>query len=222
MVKSEQRSSLSDTDMYAKSAHLLKASGIKVDSSTGVKFIIPPNLENMIEKVFGFSAKHLSVGGNLSLPDLAIHCDEQAGVEFHVSGLAEYYRLLLKQEEDSFDIWYTQTFYKCRTYLVNKGDKGVTEKSITGRLMIKYGKEYRERRDRLNTMEFEYRLLNNVVRSSVITKGTMLPTLRNIIQGRGDGIDTMFKGNTDLRKAIKVKVGNKNGDCKKTTEKSGK
>jgi hypothetical protein len=210
MAKSETRSTLQDTDIKVKSANLLKSNGVKVDSEGGVKFIIPPNIEQMIQKTFGFSATQLSVGGSIALADLAIHCDEQASTEFHISGLCEYYRYLLKVEEDKFEIWYNQTLYKCRKYLMTVvGEKAPTEKTIVGRVMVKYGKEYVSKREVLNKMEFEYRLLNNVIRSSVITKGTMLPTLRNIVQGKNDGIELGFKGNEKLRNAIKLKIGEK-------------
>jgi hypothetical protein len=58
-----------------------------------------------------------------------------------------------------------------------------------------------ERKKRLADLEFQYRLLNNVFRSATLTKGQLLPTLRNILQGsNAAGISFTVK------KPAKVKV----------------
>ena len=216
MAKSKR---IDDTPLIVKSKTSLRSQGIKIDNREGIKFKIPENIAKMIEKTFSFSVEQLSVGGNISLPDLAVHLDEQSSLEFHVSGLSEYCRHALRNAEDEYEIWYNKTYFKCREYLKNKGEKAPSEKVVVCRLISKYSKNYRKRKQELNRAELEYRLLNHVIRASVVTKGVMLPTLRNIIQGKqGDGISESFDGNKKVRKKLKV---NDNGKKSKKEKKQG-
>ena len=205
------KSKAEDVKLVVKSRSLLKSQGIKVDGRSGIHFKIPENIAKMIKDTFNFSVEQLSVGGNITLPDLAVHLDEQPSIEFHISGLCEYCRHMLRTAEDEHEIWYNKTYYKCRKYLQEQGEKAPSEKVVVGRLTFKYGKEYSKRKAELRHVEFEYRMLNHVIRSSVITKGMMLPTLWNIIQGKqGDGISETFDGNNKVREKLKV-----NNDGKK-------
>jgi len=89
--------------------------------------------------------------------------------------------------------------------MVTSGEKSVTDKGVACRIAFKHGKEMSKKKKEINELEFQYRMANNVIRSSLITKGTLLPTLRNIIQGKApDGI-----GEVESSEKIRFKLNTK-------------
>jgi len=187
----------------------LKNSNIqtKLDGDTGsLIFVVPKTLEQKLKKEYNFSMDMLSVGGDIPLPELAIHCDEQASTEARMAFLAEFVRYQFKQAEEQFDVWYWSTFNKVKEHLKAKEEKNLTDKTVEGRIKTKYGKKYLKMRTNVNTLEMQFRILNNVIRASLITKGTMLPSIRLIIQGKdGQGIGTI-KQKTVKRVRNKLKI----------------
>lgn len=165
---------------------LLKHEGVDIKFKEGsYVFVIPAKIADDIKKSYGFSFDMLSVGGELPLSELATHVDEQAALEARVSLCCEVAHYALQAAQNEFEMWYNSLYYKCRKFLNNE-HKGVTEKYVEGYIITKYGDKYRARKKALTDLEMQYRLLNNVFRSAVITKGELLPTLRNIIQGSGN------------------------------------
>lgn len=169
----------------------IKKHGIKAEigGKTGITFVIPAWLEDKLRKEYNFSSEMLNVGGNIALADLAVHLDEQPSLEAHAGMIAEWIRYQLQDRQDEYDLWYEKIFFKVKTHMVSSGEKNVTDKGVVSRISAKYGKEMIKRKKEINGLEYQYRMANNVIRSSLVTKGTLLPTLRNIIQGKSqDGI----------------------------------
>lgn len=182
----------------------IKRHGVKaeINSLGNLTFVIPGWLEEKLHKEYNFSVEMLNVGGNIALADLAVHLDEQPSLEAHAGMIAEWIRYQLKQKQDEFDLWYEKIFYKVKTHMVSSGEKSVTDKGVTCRIAAKYGEEMSKQKKEINELEFQYRMANNVIRSSLITKGTLLPTLRNIIQGKSqDGI-----GEIESAEAIRFRL----------------
>jgi len=198
---SEEEGSRKETIM--KSRSLLKHSGVKVKRERdSLTFIIPADKAEKIIKECNFSWEQLKVGGDIPLSELAVHLDEQASLEARVGYIAEVARYALENAKTEFEAWQEQTYYKVRSHLEDTGHKsGLTENYIRGYMRTKYPKEMRKKESEISTLEFQYRLLNNVIRSAVITKGTLLPSLRNIIQGSNS--------NAEGIKSIEVRVENK-------------
>lgn len=188
------------------SRSLIKKSGIKVkkESNGRFKFDIPEKVQDDIKRHYNFNVDMLSVGGELSSADLAVHLDEQATIECHVSTLAEYSRYELKEAQDEYEVWYERMFYKVKQNLIKREVKNLTDKTVVSRLSARYGDEMLKRKRNINELEFKHRLLANVIRSSVVTKGMMLPSLKNIIHGsHGDGIGPVVKSEK-LRMSLDV------------------
>lgn len=200
MSKAKLSDGKSETD---KARFNLKHNNIKAnfDDSGNLTFIIPKSIEEKIKKEYNFSVDKLNVGGDIPLADLAIHCDEQASSEFHIGTLAEFTRFQHKQKQDEYDAWFQSKFYETKQYLLSSGEKSVTDKSVEGRLRSKQKKKIKKFTTDINTLEMQYRLLNNVIKASIITKGMLLGTIRNIIQGK-DGIGI---GEIKLKKAKKIR-----------------
>lgn len=180
-----------DVDSKMVARENIKRHGIKFEMGNigNLTFVIPAWLENKLRKEYNFSVEMLNVGGNIALADLAVHVDEQPSLEAHAGMIAEWIRYKLKQGQDEYELWYEKIFYRVKTHMVQSGEKNVTDKGVGCRIAAKHGKEMAKRKEEINKLEFQYRMANNVIRSSLITKGTLLPTLRNIIQGKApDGI----------------------------------
>ena len=160
------------------SEQLMKSVGIFTKISDG-KFVIkvPANIWDKAEKEFSFSFDMLEVGGDLSLPELAKHLDEQSANEARFGSLAEMIRYQKGLIDLDFDIWYSSKFY------IAKGKDKASDKSAHAYILKRWPKEYRKRKQAVIDMEFKYRLVNNAIFSSIMTKGKMLQSLRNVIQG---------------------------------------
>lgn len=205
MKKAELSDGKSETD---KARFNLKRNGIqaKFEDSGNLTFIIPKHIEEKIKKDYNFSTDKLNVGGDIPLADLAIHCDEQASTEFHIGTLAEFTRFQHKQKLDEYEAWYQSKFHKTKTYMISAGEKSITDKSVESRVRSKYAKKIKRFTTDINTLEMQFRLLNNVIKASIITKGMLLGTIRNIIQGKdGMGIgEIKLKHAKKLRKKLKI------------------
>ena len=185
----------------------LKTNGVKVKrDNAGLTFIIPKHVEENIRKHYNFNADMLNVGGDISLADLAIHMDEQASVEFHVNMMAEYVLYEYNLKQDEYEAWYNKLYYKTKEFL-QKDNKTVTEKMVAARIQVKHSDEIRDKKKELRDLEFKYRILSKVISSALTTKGIMLPSLRNIIQGNNsDGIAVMPKKGKVLRSKLRMAV----------------
>ena len=189
----------------------LKNMGIDVslDRNTGsLVFIIPKQIEEDIKKHYRFNVDMLRVGGDIPLPDLAVHADEQSSIEFHIGTVTEFVKHQLEQKRAEYDLWYEQVYFKSRCYLVKKeGLKGITEKYISSYIADRYHKKIMVKKRKIMELEMQYRMLNNVIRASIVTKGTLLGTIRNILQGKdGAGIGHIERGyGTELRKKLIIR-----------------
>ncbi len=178
-----------------------------LDKDTGnLTFVVPKSLEKKLQKEYNFSIDMLSVGGDIPLPELAIHCDEQASTEARIAFLAEFVRYQLKQKQDQYDAWYWSSFNKVKQHLKENDEKNLTDKSVEGRIKSKYKEKYLKFKTAINTLEMQFRILNNVIKASLVTKGSMLPSIRLIIQGKdGQGIGTIKpKIAKKVRKKLKI------------------
>ena len=196
-----------DDDRNMVARQNIKRSNIKfeISKSGNLTFVIPKWLESKLQKEYNFLIGMLNVGGNIALADLAVHVDEQASLEAHASMISEWIRYQLKQKQDEYDLWYEKIFYKVKTHMVSMGEKSITDKGVVSRITSKYIKKMTKFKKELSELEFQYRMANNVIRSALITKGTLLPTLRNIIQGKSpDGIGEV-EDSDDIRFKLKTK-----------------
>ncbi len=186
----------------------LKRNGVryKLDDSGQLTFIMSEGLENKLKKEYSFSMDMLKVGGDIPLPDLAVHCDEQASTQCHIGMMAEIVRYQLKQKQDEYDRWYNAIFYKTKNFMQKNNEKNITDKGVESRLKFKNQKKLRCFQSAINELEMQYRILDNVIKASVITKGILLPTIRNIVQGKSDvGIGSIKpKSASKIRKKLKL------------------
>lgn len=192
-------------DKLLKSNAILKKHGVKVKlSDTGkLTFIIPKTLEDNIKKHYNFSIDMLQVGGEISLPELVVHCDEQPALEYNIGTLCEFVRYQLKQKEDEFEMWLSKKYFKVKEEAEITGKKHLTEKAIENLIKVKYEKRYLKYKQLINELEMQYRLLS-VIKSALQTKGVLLGTIRAIIQGKdGVGID---KTDKNIVKKIRNKL----------------
>lgn len=172
------------------SRSLLKNSGIKVGRERDkYVFIVPAEKADEIKKQYGFSFDMLKVGGDISLSELAVHVDEQASVEANISLVCEICRYKLENERNSFEQWFEALYYKCRRHMM-ESEKTPTEAFVRGYMQNKYKAEISERKNKIADLEFQYRLLV-AFRSAIEKKGELLPTLRNIVQGKSEGVGSI-------------------------------
>lgn len=180
--------------------NLLRSKGVKykADGNSYI-FYVPEHLADMIYEQFNFSFDMLRVSKELPLVELAQHMNDQAGMEAYASHLAEVQRYQLSVLETAYDIWYNQKYQIAMEKLKRSG-MSTTEKSIKAHIIYKYEKVYKRKKAAINEAEFKYRLLCNVVHAAIVTKGKMLQSLRNIIQGDGIGIGGIEVEVTSKRK----------------------
>jgi hypothetical protein len=163
----------------------LKSVGISLEKTkTGIKFIYEnTQIINDLGHL-GFSLDILKVqGGEMPLPDLAIHVDEQASLEAYWSGLAEKSRYELMLVQDSFNYWFESKYSRCFNELQMQGVPKPIQKEVEARISFKYKEILIKKKKKLRDVEYRYRLLCNACHASLVTKGKMMQTLRNIIQG---------------------------------------
>lgn len=200
-----------DVEQRDKARFNLKANRVvaEIGENGSLVFVVPKSLEERLKKEYNFSVEMLSVGGDIPLADLAVHLDEQSSMEAHAGMIAEFLRYQLKQKQDEYELWYEKVFYKTKKLMQSAGDKNITDKGVSSKISALHGKEIARYRKKINGLELQYRLANNVIRASLITKGTLLPTLRNIVQGKeGQGLGRIDKSER-VRNRLKFKKENR-------------
>lgn len=163
---------------------LLNSVGVKVlKTMSGIKFQYKKEILSDLEQL-GFSIDILKVkGGEMPLPLLHKHVDEQAALEAYWSAQSEKARYRLKLSEDLLVFFEEKIYYKCFNKLVANGIPKPTANEVKARMASMYGKKLNERRKKVMKLEHQYRMLFNCCYTSIATKGRMLQSLRNIIQG---------------------------------------
>lgn len=167
--------------------NLLNSVGIKVEKTTvGIKFVyknkqIIDDLEQL-----GFSIDVLKMrGGETPLPILGRHVDEQASLEAYWSAQAETARYQLSVAQDSYDFWFETKYAICFVQLQDRGVPKPTQNEVNARISKCFPKAMLSKKIHIRKLEHNYRMLHNACLASIVTKGKMLQTLRNIVQGSG-------------------------------------
>lgn len=182
---------------------LLKSERVKIRKQDGdYIFTIPEKIYNDVIDQCNFSLDQLKVGGDIPLPDLAHHIDEQAAWEARIGFMCETVRYQWECAKEELDNWLEKIAYIVRKKLIEDLGKSPTEKAVTNYIHSEYEETYLVFTAKCKRLEYKYRLFNHVIRAAIVTKGTLLPTLRNIIQGNtGEGIG--FKSDSKPAKRIK-------------------
>lgn len=164
---------------------LLNSVGIKVEKTDmGIKFVyknqkIIDDLEQL-----GFSIDALRMqGGETPLPLLGKHVDEQAALESYWSAQSEAARYQWSVAQDAYDFWFENKYASCFIELQDMGVPKPTQTEVNARISRKYPKTIMNKKLHVRKLEHNYRMLHNACLSAIVTKGKMLQTLRNIVQG---------------------------------------
>lgn len=184
-MKSSERD-LPKKEVVAKTQ--LNSLGIHLEKTkTGIRFVYENKQTLSDLEQLGFSIDILKVqGGEMPLPELAVHVDEQASLEAYWSGQAERARYELMEAQDSFNYWFENKYSKCFNDLQMNGVPKPIQKEVEARISFKYKDILLKKKSKLRKLEYRYRLLCNACHASIVTKGKMMQTLRNIIQGSGN------------------------------------
>ena len=136
-------------------------------------------------KQLGFVIDVLEVGGgNLPLPALADHLDKQAALEHYWSSAAEVARFEWEESKAKWYTWYMERYNWAFNHLKDfEGITKPTKQEVEAQVYVKYKKIWNKRQEKLRKAERNYRILSNACHASIITKGEMMRSLRNIIQG---------------------------------------
>lgn len=185
---------------------------IKKNNEGGMKFVF--NDTKVIDdlKQIGFSLDVLRFQeGDLSLPELEQHLEVQAALEAYWSAKAEKQRFIFSCVEDEYNIWYEKVYAQRFDYLQNK--KGIgkpTQKEVDAAISKKYPSTMAKKLKKKREAEYNYRILNNAIYTSIVTKGKMLQSLRNTIQGQsggfGQGLNSRDTIGVETKKPFTVKV----------------
>ena len=162
----------------------LNAMGIKTwKRNKEFVFEFRPEIINEIRQL-GFIIEALEVGGgSLPLPALADHIDKQAALEAYWSAAAEKARFEFQLAEDEWNRWYNKRYLWAFNYLKEmEGIPKPTAKEVDAKIFEQYKNKYEEKQKKLRKREYNYRLLCNVCHASIVTKGKMMQSLRNILQ----------------------------------------
>lgn len=194
---------LKDRPPIEKISHnLVRSVGIKIKKTMGgIKFVYRAEIVSELNQL-GFSIDILKVrGGEMPLPLLHKHVDEQAAQEAYWSAQAEKARYELSVAQDEFDYWFESKYARHFGELQDRGVPKPTEKEVNARISAKCQGSLRKKKAHIRKLETRYRLLHNACYASIVTKGKMLQTLRNIIQGgtvRAPSIEVENLGEADL------------------------
>lgn len=162
---------------------LLKSMGVRIErTSTGMKFVYKEEIVKDLDQL-GFSIKILKLGGELPLSALQEHLDEQASLEAYWSSQAEEARYKMSVAQDNFNFWYECKYAEQFNYLQSDGVPKPIEKEVRARIAKQYPNGLRKKTERLRRLEKKYRMFSNCCLASIVTKGKMLQSLRNVIQG---------------------------------------
>lgn len=202
-----------DVPPFVKAVGKMRSMGVdyKLDASTGqLVFVVPKDLEERLRKQYNFSADMLKIGGDLPLTDLAVHIDEQSGMEYHSGMVAELVRYQFTRKKTEYEAWYQRIFFKVKQHLIQKGEKNLTDKTVESRIYARYGKKMFKYRQEIDLLEMQHRILDRVVHAAIVTKGVLLPTLRNILQGRNDtGIGSLKNVDKNIRLRERLTINKK-------------
>lgn len=187
---------------------LLAGDRIKVRSSDGgLVFSVPEDIEKKLLTVLNFSFDKLRVGANVSLAALAAHINEHAAQEAYIGAECEKIRYALECAKVRMKLWEEECYHNKRAEMTG-GDLKLkpTERQISAAIHSdkKMRDEYLSIQRVLLSLEMKYRLLNNVVRSALQTKGELLPTLRNLVQGKSQHMEPV---EPDEEEAEKIRLG---------------
>lgn len=164
---------------------LLKSVGVTLSREKGgIKFVFSDKkiIDDLAQ--LGFSLDILKVaGGEMPLPILAEHLDNQASLEAYWAARAEVARYEFLKVQDTFNYWYESKYSICFHQLQERGVPKPIQKEVEARISKKYGIILKKKKEELRIVEFNYRLLHNACFVSIVTKGKMMQTLRNVIQG---------------------------------------
>lgn len=185
---------------------------VKKNHEGGMKFVF--NDTKVIDdlKQIGFSLDVLRFqDGNLTLTELEEHLEAQSALEAYWSAKAEKQRFIFNCIEDEYNIWYEKIYAESFEYLQEK--KGIgkpTQKEVDACISRKFPKTMAKKLKKKREAEYNYRILFNAIYTSIVTKGKMLQSLRNTIQGTGGGFGQGLNGKdvigVETKKAITVKV----------------
>lgn len=158
-----------------------------------------------LQREYQFSLKQLRVGGDIPLADLAIHIDKQAALEASTGIFAETARYSLEVEKQEFEMWEAKALQKCRTELLDFNPK-YTETYIKGYFKSNSSKLLKKKQKQLLDLEHQYKLLK-VMLDAIRRKGDLLPSLRNIVQGKNEGLGPVAKqANKNNNKKRRIKT----------------
>lgn len=169
------------------SKNIMGSVGISTKKTKGgIKFVFK-NKEIIGDlKQLGFSISILKVGGGeMPLPILREHVDNQAALEAYWGAMAETARYQFMVIQDEFNYWFEAKYALCFRELQDRGVPKPIQKEVEARISLKYKKLLLGKKNKLRLAEKNYRVLANACYTSIVTKGKMMQTLRNIIQGGG-------------------------------------
>jgi len=175
----------SKSDKAIKTRAKLKSMGIKTWRRKG-EFVFEFRPEILDEaKQLGFVIDILEVGGgSLPLPALADHMDKQAALEHYWSTAAEIARFELEEAKGKWNVWYMERYLWAFNHLKDlEGIPKPTKLEVESTIYDKYKKQYKKFQHHLRKLEKNHRILSNACHAAIITKGEMMRSLRNIIQG---------------------------------------
>jgi len=190
-------------DKVKVSRTLLKRSSIRIEKKGGKRvFVIPERLAETLMRNYNFTFEQLQVGGDIDLQELALHMDGQGQLEAEAGMVSEHARLLKELAVLYCESWYEKECQKIREYFYDKHGKYPTEAYVKGKLASgKKGKTWRLKQTEMKTLESNYRILNNVIRSAIVVKGDMLRSMRPLLQNDGNTVSGI-----SVRVAKKVKT----------------
>jgi hypothetical protein len=184
---------------------LLKSVGVVLQKDKdGIKFIFKDKkvLDDLAQ--LGFSIDILRVaGGEMPLPILAEHLDNQAALEAYWAARAEKARYEFMKTQDIFNYWYESKYARCFRELQERGVPKPIQKEVEARISREYGKVLKIKKEELRLAEYNFRILHNACFASMVTKGKMMQTLRNVIQGgniKVPLIETEDHSNIDVKR----------------------
>ena len=209
-----------NSDKVVKSRTLLKRNCIRIERKGGKSvFVIPEQLAKTLLQNYRFSFDQLCVGGEIDLQDLAVHMDGQGQLEAEAGIVSEHARLLRDVSIIEYEAWYEKQCAKIRIWWRDEYGKAPSQAEVRGQLAKGSNcKEWVQRQKDIASLEANYRILNNVIRSAIIVKGDMLRSMRPLLQSDGSSV-----GNISVKVARKVRtkliVHKEDGNGKKEKQK---
>ena len=155
-----------------------------------------------LQEGYNFSLDQLSVGSDIPLAELAKHIDDQAALEARAGIYAETARHTLELRKQEYERWEVSLLQRVRKEVLASSPKA-SETLIKATFFNKYKKKISQFKVDIINLEYQYRLLK-VFLDAIKRKGDLLPTLRLITQGSGNGINSIStqtnKGNSHGKK----------------------